>query len=485
MVREGKMLMYRKQHIVLIQICKPSLITEKYSDRYPYPPIGLMYLEGILRMNGYEVTIIDFYLERLKKKDFIVKLRKLSKPLLFGLSSYTDSIEQAYRVANTIKEIYPDVPILLGGTHVSFMYNDVMRECRSIDFACVGEGEGLIVELLEYLQNGRPLLSEINNLVYRDETGRVIVNKKRGYVTALDIFPLLDYSKNYIDIMKETDGLVFISSRGCPGNCIFCASRAFSGPKYRYHSAEWIISLIYYYKQKIGFHVFGPLDDTFTVNKSRLEKFVNYLEKFKIGIPWACKSRVDVLNEEIVGLLKRGNCLSVHIGVESGDSQVLKDIKKNITLEQVMNSLRLLVKNGIRAECSFIIGHPTDTLESIEKTIILASKLDNTNFSLSVVGICTPFPGTTIWNNAEEYKIDIHTYNWKSYDLGTPIFSTENFTLDDLKRAYFYFNYESRVSPDKLPNLSGSNLEEYKEKVEQFVNDLILLKEDCNKVLSS
>ena len=150
-----------------------------------------------------------------------------------------------------------------------------------------------------------------------------------------------------------------------------------------------------------------------------------------------------------------------------------------------MNSLSLLVKNGIRAECSFIIGHPTDTLESIEKTIILASKLDNTNFSLSVVGICTPFPGTTIWNNAEEYKIDIHTYNWKSYDLGTPIFSTENFTLDDLKRAYFYFNYESRVSPDKLPNLSGSNLEEYKEKVEQFVNDLILLKEDCNKVLSS
>lgn len=123
-----------RSHVILIQACKFSLITEKYKERYPYPPFGLICLANILKMNGYDVTIIDLYLEPLSKREFVKKLTQSKRPLLIGISSYTDSILDAYKIAETAKEIYYDVPIIMGGPHVSFMFEEVMKDCYAVDF---------------------------------------------------------------------------------------------------------------------------------------------------------------------------------------------------------------------------------------------------------------------------------------------------------------------------------------------------------------
>jgi len=270
----------RRFHIILIQACKLSLITEKYKERYPYPSFGLIYLANILKMNGYDVTILDLYLEQLSKKEFIQKLTQNKKPLLIGISSYTDSIQDAYKIAQTAKEIYCDVPIIMGGSHVSFMYEEVMKNCSAVDFCCIGEGEPVLVELLEYLQHRVPDLKDIKGLVYRNDLGQCIANSKRGFI-----------------------------------DC---------------HSAEWLASLIYYFYKLFSFKMFGPLDDTFSADRRRLKKFLNYLNILGIDIVWSCKSRVDVIDEELVEILYKSKCISVHIGVESGDDEVLKSIEKKL-----------------------------------------------------------------------------------------------------------------------------------------------------------
>ncbi|ABP66191.1 cobalamin B12-binding domain protein [Caldicellulosiruptor saccharolyticus DSM 8903] len=462
-----------RSHVILIQACKFSLITEKYKERYPYPPFGLICLANILKMNGYDVTIIDLYLEPLSKREFVKKLTQSKRPLLIGISSYTDSILDAYKIAETAKEIYYDVPIIMGGPHVSFMFEEVMKDCYAVDFCCLGEGEPVLVELLEYLQYGVPNLKDIYGLVYRNSLGQCIANPKRGFIDSLDIMPFPWFSEKVQSIIREGEGFVFVSSRGCPGECIFCASRALSGPKYRCHSAEWLASLIYYYYKLLSFKMFGPLDDTFTANRIRLKKFLSYLKILEINIPWSCKSRVDVIDGELVEILYKSKCISVHIGVESGDDEVLKSIEKRITVEKVLKAITLLASKGIRAECSFIIGHPSDTLESIERTLILADKLDKCGVAISVMGICTPFPGTKIWNRLKlyelQYGLKIHTYNWRLYDLGTPIFSTNNFTLDDLRRAFFYFNY-LRKTGQILPLLTKYNHSNYIKMIDDYLS---------------
>lgn len=462
--------MDEKPLIVLVQACKHSLITDKYVERYPYPPVGLIYISNMLTINGCRVEIIDLYLVPLSKTKFMDKLKSLGKPILIGISSYTDSIQEAYKVALAAKEVYRDTPIIFGGPHVSFMYKEVMTECPIIDYCCIGEGEALMVELLEHLQTGFPELPSIHNLVYRSKDA-IRVNPKRGYISNLDILPLPYYSDLLRSGMKQQEGLVFVSSRGCPGGCIFCASRALSGAKYRFHSAEWIISMIYYYQEKMTLQIFGSLDDSFTVNRHRLRKFVAYLKQLNIRKPWSCKSRVDVIDEEMVELLSSSHCKSVHVGVESGDDEVLRTIEKHITLSKVFEAIKLLASNGLRAECSFILGHPADTLETMEKTLILASRLDQSGAVLSVAGICTPFPGTKIWNRIEQYRLKIHSYNWRVYDLSTPIFTTDQFTQDDLRRAYFYFNYLFKTGQE-LPQLTDCKHKEFIKTVDELVDTI-------------
>lgn len=458
------------REVILIQTCKQSVLTESYKDRYPYPPIGLQYLMAMMKMHGYRVHLIDLYLNPCSKNEFVEKLKNLEKPILFALSSYTDSITHAYLVAKTIKSVFPNTTIVIGGSHTTFMYQKALYDCKEIDYVSIGEGEATLIELLEYITYGYPCIEKIKSIAYRDCTGRVCCTERRNYITNLDIMPLLYYPPELIEFVQKDGGLLFVSSRGCPGECIFCASRALSGNKYRYHSAEWIASLLYYYYEVIGYKTFSPLDDTFTVNFHRLRKVSKYIQQlgYHKKFSWSCKSRVDVINEKIAKMLQYSGCISMHIGVESGDPEVLATINKHITLEQVFKSIEILAKHNIRAECSFILGHPTDNKVSMEKTAILSNMLDTTSFSIGVIGICTPFPGTVIAQNRDEYGMKYEITEWKKFDIATPIFSTKEFTTDDVRRSYYYCLYGYRTSMEH-PGIVEWDYKAYRENIANYI----------------
>jgi len=234
------------------------------------------------------------------------------------------------------------------------------------------------------------------------------------------------------------------------------------------HSAIWLFSLLYHYNERIrSFRTINFMDDTFTANRRRLKVFFRYVHNVGWKKSWACKSRADTLSEETIKLLSMSGCRSIHIGVESGDQGVLDSIEKNMNLDKCLESIRLLRKYNVRVECSFIIGLPTDTPETIDKTLILASEINRTKIGMSYIGFATPFPGTKMYNNAKSEGLRIRTNKWRNYTTMKPIFSTERFSIQDVRRAYYVFNHDKdQLIGKKI--VSDTDLSDYRRYIEQW-----------------
>jgi radical SAM superfamily enzyme YgiQ (UPF0313 family) len=158
---------------------------------------------------------------------------------------------------------------------------------------------------------------------------------------------------------------------------------------------------------------------------------------------------VDVVNRELLQELAAAGCREIHIGVESGDDHVLKSIGKNITLAQIRQAIRLILEQGLQVTASFIFGHPSDTRETIEKTVLLA--LAMREFGNTGVAISTPFPGTRLHTDAARLGIRMVENDWRRYNLHTPIYEGRDFTVDDLVRAEYHYRSSTFFdAPERL-----------------------------------
>ena len=444
-------------------------------EQYTFPTVGLLYLSSFLKLHGYNVSLCDLMFEDFSKASFKSYLKDLSQsPLMVGISTYTESVPEVKELSSLVKETFPETKLTLGGPHATFCFKELLQD-KTIDYIVLGEAESKIIPLLESIKNNNFSLENIAGIAYRinNEKGFEIRSTiPAGFITSLDCLPLPDYP---IWNQKEEYAKIFsmVSTRGCPGECIFCSSRALSGKKYRFHSAEWLFSLLYYFHHSYGFTTFVFLDDTFLANKKRAIRFCYYLNNYWPGERqpyWTCKSRVDVITENIIRLIKDSGCMSLHIGIESGDQEVLNSIEKGITLEQVYNSLKILKKYNMRVDCSFILGHHCDTLKTIEKTLILARIIESLELGKSAIGIATPFPGTRLANEADKLGIAIRIKNWAQYDLCNPIFENTQVKEHHLRKALFY--HESDRHAELNPGISGSTSEEIEAISAEFTRHL-------------
>lgn len=445
-------------------------------ERYVFPPLGLLSISSFLKLHGYTVVVADLLFEDYSREGFKQYLRLLAKkPLMIGISVFTDCVEEVLEIAFLAKEVFPHSALVLGGPHASFAWEELMEE-HSIDFIVRGEAESKLLSFLEHLQNSRTFAIEhVPDLVYRNQVGSAFEVRKTHsapYIESLDILPFPDY-KAWSQVQQYSKIFSIVSTRGCPGDCIFCASRALSGKNYRFHSAHWLFSLLLYYWKEFKFDMFTFMDDTFLANKKRMRMFCHLLRHhFASGHPlrWACKSRADMIQHDDVQLLKSTGCISIHIGVESGDEDILKSIKKNISLSDVFTSLKILKQHGIRVDCSFIIGHPQDTMATIEKTLILAQTIEDLHYGNSAVGISTPYPGTELLERAEELNLSIKVHDWSYYTLQNPIYETEHITAQQLRKALYY--YEQEKDWKKNPGLSNTEDQEIERIRKTFIQNL-------------
>lgn len=385
------------------------LILEK--ERGFNPPLGLLYVAAYLeRFTKHTVSVIDSQVERLDYHLLASRINSV-KPAVIGLTAMTFTLIDVIKTVDLIKRIDKSIKIVLGGPHIHLFPGETIN-LTNVDYLVLGEGEETFKELLERLGSDAEL-KKVPGLVFKDR-GAIIHTGNRALIKNLNDIPfparhLVPYKKYNSLLTKGNTVTTVFTSRGCPFQCSFC-DRPHLGKIFRARSANNVVDELQECV-KMGISEFLIYDDTFTVNKQRVLDICNEITKRKLDIAFDIRTRIDTVDKEILGSLKKAGCQGIHYGVESGTEKVLRLLNKCITLNQVKEVFTLTKQYSIPILAYFMIGNPGETIEDIWATFALMKALDP---DYAHITIFTPFPGTKIYIDGLRSGIIKHDY-WREF----------------------------------------------------------------------
>ena len=405
-----------------------------------YLPIGLAYLAAVLEENGFEVKIIDcqgmdFDHEKLKSEIIAFE------PDLVGITSIAPLIRSALLSAAAAKEAFPDVAVVLGGPHATFMDEQILSEEKNVDIVVRGEGEQTLLELAQNLGETSKL-GKIDGITFRSSKG-VIRTIDRSFFQDLDEFPRPAYHHFNLEKYRVFGRrmLPVITSRGCPFQCSFCVATRMFGKAYRLRKPKNVVDELAWLKDEHNAEAFTFYDDTLTFDKKRLFEICEGIKSREIGIPWDCQTRVDQVSREILAEMKAAGCQQVFFGVESGCQQVLDSVNKRTSIEQNEKAIKLAKEAGLFVTISLIIGYPGETKDTLKQTLdfVRRTKPDD-----AYVCVATPYPGTELRAVVEKKGWKMSP-NWDLYDTMTPVFENPDLTSEEIRkiRRDFYNDFYS------------------------------------------
>ena len=454
------------------------------------PPLGLLYISGACRAGGHKTKVVD--LSFVRDLDYF---KNYILPEIFdfdavGIYSMSSMIDNVLEIACMVKHKKADIKIILGGPHPTLFPEEVLSS-KCVDFVVMGEGERTIVELLDNMSN-ESYYPSIEGMGFRDEEGRIIINKRRELIDNLDIlhFPdrtELDTLEGYINLagIKVLFGrraLNIIASRGCSFDCAFCqpALRKIHGPNARYRSVRNVIAEMEYIKKKWKIDAVWFEDDTITFKKDWIVEFCDSIMRNKIKIGWSCNSRIDTVDEGLLKIMKKANCRQIRYGVESGSQKVLDgDFKKGTKIDRVKDIFDMTRKIGIKTYSYVMIGGRFETLDSINETRRFLKDISPNHIQLAIT---TPLPETRLKQEMESDKdIKIKTNSYKDIRL----FEKCNFDTGYLKAYEIESIYRGMFNEFhffKLRELINKNIFSWIKRNLDFMIILIKIKQD-NKLL--
>ena len=362
-------------------------------------------------------------------------------PSVIGFTVKSQNFTSATVIAKIAKEINPKIKILVGGAH-STMNGSKVFECDDIDFACIGEGENTIAELLNALEKNIDLNS-VNGIMFRDNN-KIISTKPRAYIDNLDS---LDFAlthapkvlKDFDKYPKQAFGYIF-GSRGCPYACTFCESKAMWTRKVRYRSPENIVAELKLMRE-FGINQVNFDDDTFGVSKKNIKVMNDLMHVELPNMTYTCETVVQLAKDEnVVKDMKHGGCTGTYVGIESGSNEMLKKIKKTQTTDECIQAMRNLQKHGIDAHAFIMVGFPDETEETFKQTMDFIPKLKPDNVIFSVF---TPYPGSDLFYQCQKDGIIDGDFDLSIYNHQSPL---NCFTKNISKERF----YELRKEADKF-----------------------------------
>ncbi len=369
-------------------------------------PLGLLSLASyaLEHIEDIDIRIIDSSALSLDIPSVIKKLNEY-EPELIGFTMTTTAVNTVGKMASAIKQVMPQVKIIVGGPHVSALKKEVLKQAPCFDYAVAGEGEETLTELIQALIKGN-CVSGINGLSYRDSQNEIIQNPPRENIACLDSIPdpawhlLEGFPKNYkSNVFCSPSGLAasISTSRGCPYSCTFCDQSTF-GNKPRMLSAKHIFNIVKYLHDRYNIRYISFCDDLFTVNRQRVLEFCELMCSWNKSVKWSCDANILTVDDELLKSMKKANCWCISFGLESGSEQVLKSMNKNSNIKTAENAVRMTGRNGIHPKGLFILGTPMESLESIEDTkkFILSLPLSTINISKF-----TPYLGTELYQEVK------------------------------------------------------------------------------------
>ena len=414
---------------------KSILVQPPGNSLFQVPPLGLGYLAAVLKQRGFEVEVFDLNVE----VSALEELLSVERPSIVGVSCGIGNARQAFEVVRKVKTCFPSCFVVMGGPYPSIIGERLLVRHSDVDVAVIGEGEATIVELFERFQNGRGV-SDVDGLVFRD--GKEIKrNSLRAPIEPLDDLPFPARENLPMRLYGENAGVMF-TSRGCPYQCVFCSWSVF-GKRWRGHSPKYVLDEIEHLTQCYGVGTISFLDDNFAFDSDRAEKILDGItaKKSKLSLYFWNGIRVDSVTEGLLRKMRKAGCTAVNYGVESVDPDVLANIRKGISLDQVEKAVKLTREVGIKANVFLMVGNPGDTAKVVNKVkhFVERVKVDGVHVSMA-----TPIPSTEFWSWVEQNGRWLEAYDrkelldWPIDDVeGTnPVFETSDFTAEERVRAY-------------------------------------------------
>ncbi len=376
-------------------------------SKFPIPRLGTVLLGTMLRNMGIEVRV---FIEDISDVDWSY----VEGSDLVAISTITSTAIRAYEIADRVKKL--GIPIVIGGAHPTFMTEEALGHA---DFVVRGEGDLSFPALFSYLTKGKPHISEIRGVSYRDSTGTIRHNPPSELLIDLDELPNPDFS--IVHNWNAKNVYPVSTSRGCPYDCKFCSVIQVFGRKYRYRSVERTLADLKEATLRTDSTKF-IVDDNFAANKKRTKAILRGMIEEKIKTKWTAQVRVEVAkDEELLKLMADAGCDTLYIGFESVNPETLKLYNKKQEVSQIIDCIKRVHDYGLYIHGMFVLGADTDTVETVRKTAEFAieNHIDTVQFV-----ILTPLPGTPFFYEMRDSGRLLHT-DWSKYDAHHVVFTPE------------------------------------------------------------
>ena len=431
-----------------ILLIKPNIASAPRVIPANNPPMGLMYLASYLRRLDPDrnIRIIDMALEELTPDNLLLILKEF-QPDICGISCLTMNAKNSFIISELIKKWNKNCYVILGGPHPTFMPDKVL-ESHSIDFCVMGEGEKTAHLLISALENNEPYES-IEGIGYRIGDSITLNNRLSALdITCLpwpayDLIPVKKYFKSKIPPhsgrLKYSEYMTVMSSRACPYGCIYCHN--IFGKEFRTRKPEEFVEELIMLNKDYGVKEFHIIDDVFNLQRETVFKICELIRQKLPGIAIAFPNglRTDLLDKEIITVLKQAGMYYFAAGIESGSPEIQKVIKKNLNHAKAFQAIDDAARMGIIVHGFFMMGFPGETEEQINMTIDFARKS-----SLNTAGFfaVTAYPKTELYKMAKQIGVVLPD-NFDTYHYHHNTLNLTNMSLSRLqslrKKAYWKF----------------------------------------------
>ena len=395
-----------------------------------FPSLGLCYLSSYLKKKlggkNLNINLVEFYNIEFTR----IKLKKILKhhPDLIGFTFTTSHANQVYELARDIKAV-KNIPIVIGGQHITPLPATLPEY---IDVGVLHEGEETFLKLVELLrEKGRLEGDDLKNIegICFHQGEKVAISNPRSFIQDIDSIPYPD--RTILDMHRYLSpthlfatrqiyrGTSICTSRGCPYRCVFCQSNERWGA-IRYHSPEYVVGEIEHLKKTFpqlnGIFI---MDDLFSAHKQRLARITELMRQKGLSkdIQFALTARANIIDREIVRLLKEMNTRQVQIGFESNSPRMLSFLKgDSVTVEDNQRAVNLVLEAGMDIDAQFMFGSPGETESDIQKTVdfIKANRFSRINTAVTI-----PLPGTKLWEIARERGLaNENNSDWSKFEIG-------------------------------------------------------------------
>jgi len=419
--------------------------------------MGLAYLGAAVREAGYEVELFDTvcdapYQETMLNPvisrfgmtfEQIIDRISAFGPDLVGLSCiFSNQWPSVREISQRLKARDPDLTIVAGGAHPTFMSELCMRDAP-LDYIIKGEAEKSFIDFLDRLKSGKPM-EDVDGLVWRED-GEVRQNPKTSFIEDLDSLPfpahdLLPTEKYFKLALPMGYGFLdphcvpIVTSRGCPCRCTFCSSTNLWGKRYRTRSPENVLAEIDWLVEKFGVKELKFQDDNLTINRERARKIFQGMVDRPYKLNWNTPNGIAVwtLDEELLNLIKESGCWALTFAIESGNQEVLSNlIKKPLKLDKVREVNDICKGLAIHRTAYFIIGFPGETRAQIMDTVNFCRELD---LLYAAIFIYNPLPGSKLFDDCVERG---YITEESFFEVGNQYFSSvidsEEWTAEELE----------------------------------------------------